>query len=80
MLDHLPRPDDVEAGVHQLPRPRVGDQAQVELGVARPRAAQRLLGDVDAHHARARRRQRGREAPLAAADVQHALTRAHVLQ
>ena len=48
--------------------------------LARPRAAQRLLGDVDPDDARTRAHQLGREAPLAAADVEHALAAAHALE
>jgi len=80
VLDHLPRPDHVKARIFELPRPLRGDQAQVELRVARPRTPQRLLGDVDPHHTGAGPSQLRGEAPLAAADVQHARAGAHVIQ
>jgi len=80
VLDHLPRPHGVEARVRQVPRARAVHQPQIELGMARPRAAQRLLGDVDPDHVGAGARQLGGEAPLAAADVQHALARLHAIE
>ena len=80
VLDHLPRPHDVEARVLQIPCSLGGDQAQIQLRVARPRAAQRLLGDVDPHHPRARIRQLGGEPSFATADVEHALAGAHAIE
>ncbi len=52
-------------------RPFRLDEPHVQIGVARERAAQRLGGDVNRHHLGAGADERGREVPLAAADVEH---------
>ena len=81
VLDHLARPDRVEARVLQRPGARGRQLAQVdELRVALARAAQRLGGDVDPHYLRARAGELGGEAPLATADVEHPLAGTHVAE
>jgi tetratricopeptide (TPR) repeat protein len=80
VLDHLARPDDVEAGVRQWPARFAAEQRRRETRHAGPRAAQRLLGDIRRDDLRAGADQRGRELTFAAAEVEHALARLHVLE
>jgi hypothetical protein len=80
VLEHLSCPDHVEARVSQLPRPPISYKPHVELGMARSRAAQRLLGNVNPHDARTRPLQLGRETSLSTANIQHAVTRHNAIQ
>ncbi len=75
MLDRLPRPDRIEARIGERPLAVGLDATQLEVGAARARATQRLLGDVDAEHVIVGVRDRGGQLPFAAADVEHAQRR-----
>jgi hypothetical protein len=80
VLEHLPRPRDVEARVGGGQRLARRPQAYVERRVALRRAAQRLAGDVDADGVRARLAQGRRELAGAAAEVEDVRAGRHVRQ
>lgn len=72
VLDHLPRPDRVEARISQRPLPIDVDEAQIELWVAFARPSQRLLCDVDPDDGKSGLGQLVREPSFAAAKVKYA--------
>ncbi len=80
VLDHLAGPHDVEGAVVEHERPVQRALAELERGMARAGAAQRLGDDVDAQRVRAVRVQRRAELARAAAEVEHALARSHARQ
>ncbi len=80
MLDHLARPHRIEAGQLEVPFPVGVDETQVEAGMQARRALQRLAGDIDSDHAGSRAVELRAERALAAADVEHTLSRRDVAQ
>ena len=78
VLDHLPRPDDVEAHVLQRPRSLRRDAAHIDPRIALARPAQRLLGDVDPDRHPPRMHKLARKATFGTADVQHPRSRGRV--
>ena len=80
VLDDLARPHHVDAGVVERQRLVVGPEARHEPGDPPLGAAQRLGRDVDGDRVRTDVAQRLAEPPLAAADVEHGLPGADVLE
>jgi hypothetical protein len=78
VLEHLPRPDDVEGVLGEGQRAVLGHGDGVQAAGAGP--ADGLVRDVGADDLGARRRQLGPEAPVPAAQVEHARSRGHVRQ
>lgn len=73
VLDHLPRPDRVEARILQRPLRIDVDETQIELWMSFARPSQRLLRDVDADDGEPGVGQLVREPAFPAAKVEHAL-------
>ena len=78
VLEHLRAPHEVDARV--LQRDLVGHRAEVRAGHVAARALERAVGQLDAHRVGAGVAQRGHEAARAAAEVEHALARAGLVE
>jgi hypothetical protein len=73
VLDHLTRPHELERTVLERQRTIERHANEVNTGIALAGSKQRRLRDVCADYARARFRERRRELPGAAAEIEHSL-------
>ena len=78
VLQNLAEPDEVE--LLRRERQFTVDEHELELRVARARSAQRLLRDVSSAHASPSCRERARERPVAATEVEHAFAPPEVIE
>ena len=80
MLEHLARPHDVDGVLVERQRAVLGREARIEARDACPRAAQRLLRDVDGDDGAPGGGEVRREGAVARAEVEHAVAPRDVLQ